>query len=166
MTTNRSVIWGVDPGVHRLAIAIRGVSDNELMLISLELDTDEQLWQKRLSRTFWHITERMSALIEKSGFPLAIALERPSAHGRTNVHLVQTYGVIQAALASALHVFAGETIWLECGASEWKKAVLGNGNAQPFEYCAALRERQLEFQNADEAAAYWISEWADQRIVR
>jgi Holliday junction resolvasome RuvABC endonuclease subunit len=166
MTTNRSVIWGVDPGVHRLAIAIRGVSDNNQMLVSLELDTDEQLWQKRLADSFHYIDQHATRLVQHGGFPLAIALERPSAHGRTNVHLVQTYGVIQAALASALHVFAGETIWLECGASEWKKAVLGNGNAQPFEYCAALRERQLEFQNADEAAAYWISEWADQRLVR
>ena len=160
----RTVIWGIDPGSNRFALAIREPKTPGTTLRSWDLDP-RATWQEKLW-LYWRQLEYFVPIwVKNHGWPALVAIERPAGARAPNAKLLQTYGLIQACVHGELAKLGGSCAWLEVGASEWKLAELGSGKADADAYCKALRDREIRFENADEAAAYWIAEYAARRAT-
>jgi Holliday junction resolvasome RuvABC endonuclease subunit len=160
----RSVIWGIDPDTKRIAIAIRGLRDEQVSLQSLDIDADQLPEPERLYRMFSRLTIHAADWM-KQGFPVCVCIEKPISARAMSDSLLHNYGVVLAALSSVFGTWTPNVAWLEVGASQWKKATLGSGTANTDDYTRMLRAKGVRFSNADEAAAYWLADYAAGRIT-
>lgn len=161
----QSVIWGIDPSSKRFAITVRGIKGSLCNISSVDSDAHP----KAPNPTKLNYLHRVVATHTKKklydfGFPLVIAIEIPYGAGRNPV-LVHAYGVTLAAIASTLDEWTPQIAWLEPESAKWKKEVGLPHNCDADVYCAALRKVPgAAFANHDEAASYWIAEYASRRI--
>lgn len=141
------MIVGCDPSTVRCALADETGRVGSILLYSKEENG------RRLALSYEQIRLFALQFCGPNG-PSYIVVEQPSGRHRNNP-LVEMCGVTRAALFKAWEA----PVFL-MPPRQWKKAVLGNGNAGKDQYVAWCRDQGYTFSNDDEAAALCIAQAA------
>lgn len=142
------MIVGCDPSTKRCALADTTGRVGSILLYSKEENG------RRLALSYTQIKTFALQFCGPNG-PDYIVVERPSGEHR-NPPLVEMCGVTRAALFAAWQA----PVFL-MAPSQWKKAIIGNGNASKDAYCEWAKDQGYTFSNDDEAAAICIALAAD-----
>jgi Holliday junction resolvasome RuvABC endonuclease subunit len=142
-------VWGIDPGIARVAAAFAGPGDDELDVDSALVGVLERDGARLATLA---AVVRASARGWAAEFPPAcVWVEQPSGKGR-NLQLAYAVGVIQAALAECLEV----PVWT-IPAAKWKAATVRNGSASKRDVAAWIAEFDVDTRNQDEVDALAIA---------
>jgi Holliday junction resolvasome RuvABC endonuclease subunit len=143
-------VWGVDPGLARVAFAFAEVGS--------ELIEVETLYTARNAREGERLglldrQVRIFARQRAAEFPPTVVwTEQPSGRHR-NLPLTYAVGVIQAALFETL---GGVPVW-SIPSGTWKRRALGDGGASKEQVAAWVLKQGADFNGQDEADAFGIA---------
>lgn len=142
-------VWGIDPGIIRVAFAFAGVLDEDLLAVSETVPTLER--DGRRFAILAKTVREAAAAWARELPPACVWVEQPSGRGR-NLTLVYAAGVIQAAIAEATLA----PVWT-IPTTTWKLATVGHGHASKPDVAAWVAEFDVDVANQDEADAVAIA---------
>lgn len=143
-------VVGCDPSTKRCALADNTGRVDSILLHPTEDNGKRLAWSFRQIEIF----ARQFCYVDP---PEMVLVERPSGKSRAPA-LVEMCGVTRAAIYTALEEMFGIPVPVFLVApTQWKKAVLGAGNASKADYVKWVADSGISAANDDEAAAYCIA---------